>query len=252
MKFEGWIDVSQHETLGVDAQRNNLCVEYVSVTPGSSIVMSDNLTTFLGCYTTADGLILELNGGEFRLGSNATVLNGKAYVKTSSSYSLPNVTKIPEMYDVFGDDVTFKICELNCDNYIKFLEEETAEYQRKVDALPEYNANNKKRDEYINNININKKRIEETTKLKEEKGNIIPLSGAMFMLYGDEIVYLFSGSYEDVMSFCGQYRLQWEIIKYAADNGYKRYNFYGINDVFNPNGKDYGVYLFKKGFNGYD
>ena len=73
----------------------------------------------------------------------------------------------------------------------------------------------------------------------------------MFMLYGDEIVYLFSGSYEDVMSFCGQYRLQWEIIKYAADNGYKRYNFYGINDVFNPKGKDYGVYLFKKGFNGY-
>ena len=155
------------------------------------------------------------------------------------------------MYDVFGDDVTFKICELNCDNYIKFLEEETAEYQRKVDALPEYNSNNKKRDEYINNININKKRIEETTKLKEEKGSIIPLSGAMFMLYGDEIVYLFSGSYEDVMSFCGQYRLQWEIIKYAADNGYKRYNFYGINDVFNPKGKDYGVYLFKKGFNGY-
>lgn len=103
LKFEGWIDVSQHETLGVDAQRNNLCVDYVNVTPGSSIVMSDNLTTFLGCYTTAEGLILELNGGEFRLGSNATVLNGKAYVKTSSSYSLPDVTKIPEMYDVFGD-----------------------------------------------------------------------------------------------------------------------------------------------------
>ena len=71
------------------------------------------------------------------------------------------------------------------------------------------------------------------------------------MLYGDEIVYLFSGSYAEYMSFCGQYRLQWEIIKYAADNGYKRYNFYGIQDVFNPNGKDYGVYEFKKGFGGY-
>ena len=53
------------------------------------------------------------------------------------------------------------------------------------------------------------------------------------------------------MSFCGQYRLQWEIIKYAADNGYKRYNFYGIQDVFNPKGKDRGVYEFKKGFGGY-
>ena len=73
----------------------------------------------------------------------------------------------------------------------------------------------------------------------------------MFILYGDEIVYLFSGSYEEYMKFCGQYRLQWEIIKYAADHGYKRYNFYGIQDVFNPQGKDYGVYEFKKGFGGY-
>ena len=38
---------------------------------------------------------------------------------------------------------------------------------------------------------------------------------------------------------------------FAADNGYKRYNFYGIQDVFNPKGKDYGVYEFKKGFGGY-
>ena len=53
------------------------------------------------------------------------------------------------------------------------------------------------------------------------------------------------------MNQCGQYRLQWEIIKYAADHGYKRYNFYGIQDVFNPQGKDYGVYEFKKGFGGY-
>ena len=73
----------------------------------------------------------------------------------------------------------------------------------------------------------------------------------MFILYGDEIIYLFSGSYAEYMQFCGQYRLQWEIIKYAADHNYKRYNFFGIQDVFNPNGKDRGVYEFKKGFGGY-
>ena len=100
-------------------------------------------------------------------------------------------------------------------------------------------------------IDNNKKKIEEAKELQKEKGNIIPLSGAMFMLYGDEIVYLFSGSYAEYMYFCGQYRLQWEIIKYAADNHYRRYNFYGIQDVFNPNGKDRGVYEFKKGFGGY-
>ena len=87
--------------------------------------------------------------------------------------------------------------------------------------------------------------------IQKEKGDILPLSCAMFILYGDEIVYLFSGSYDEYMSFNGQYRLQWEIISYAADNHYKRYNFYGIKDLFNKDGKDYGVYEFKKGFSGY-
>ena len=38
---------------------------------------------------------------------------------------------------------------------------------------------------------------------------------------------------------------------FLENNNYKRYNFYGIKDVFDKNGKDYGVYEFKKGFNGY-
>lgn len=156
-----------------------------------------------------------------------------------------------DMYDSFKDEVTFKICELNCDTYIGVLEEENKIKREKIEALSDASSNKKKKDTMKFDIENNLKKIEETKKLKEEKGNIIPLSAAMFMLYGDEIVYLFSGSYASLMSFCGQYRLQWEIIKYAADNGYKRYNFYGIQDVFNPKGKDYGVYEFKKGFGGY-
>lgn len=156
-----------------------------------------------------------------------------------------------DMYDYFKDDVTFKICEINLDTYIDVLEDEVKTYTAKIEELSDSSSNKKKKEEMRKNIENNKKKIEETKKLSEEKGNIIPLSAAMFMLYGDEIVYLFSGSYAEYMSFCGQYRLQWEIIKYAADNGYKRYNFYGIQDVFNPQGKDYGVYEFKKGFGGY-
>ena len=88
-------------------------------------------------------------------------------------------------------------------------------------------------------------------KLRQDKGNIIPLSCAMFMLYGDEVIYLSSGSYKEYMQYYGQYAIQWEMIKYACDNKYKRYNFYGLFDVFDRTGKDYGVYEFKKGFNGH-
>ena len=155
------------------------------------------------------------------------------------------------MYDCFKDNTTFKICELNCDTYINVLEEENKVFEDKIANLSDASSNKKKKEEMKKNLEANLKKIEETKKLKKEKGNIIPLSAAMFMLYGDEIVYLFSGSYAEYMSFCGQYRLQWEIIKYAAEHNYKRYNFYGIKDVFDKNGKDYGVYEFKKGFGGY-
>ena len=53
-----------------------------------------------------------------------------------------------------------------------------------------------------------------------------PLSAAMFMLYGDEVVYLFSGSDEQYMKeYNAQYAIQWYMIKYAAEHGYKKYNF---------------------------
>ena len=75
-----------------------------------------------------------------------------------------------------------------------------------------------------------------------------PLSAAMFMLVGSEIVYLFSGSDEQYMhDYNAQYLIQWHIIKYAAKHGFERYNFYGIHGLPNPDTPD-GIYDFKKGF----
>lgn len=156
-----------------------------------------------------------------------------------------------DMFKCFKEDVVFKIVSLNCDTYIETLENENREFERKINELSDGVSNKKKKEVMKNDLEANNRKILETKKLKEEQGNIIPLSGAMFMLYGREIIYLFSGSYDSLMNFCGQYRIQWEIIKYASEHGYDRYNFFGINDVFDPNGKDYGVYEFKKGFNGY-
>lgn len=82
-------------------------------------------------------------------------------------------------------------------------------------------------------------------------GQLTDLSAAMFLLYGDEIIYLFSGSYKPLMYFNAQYAIQWEIIQYAAAHGFKRYNFYGIQGLPNPKSPDYGVYDFKKGFGGH-
>lgn len=86
---------------------------------------------------------------------------------------------------------------------------------------------------------------------EKDISTVLPLSAAMFILYGDEIIYLFSGSDEKYMKdYNAQYLIQWHMIKHAAEHGFKRYNFYGINGLPDPNSKDYGIYDFKKGFGG--
>ena len=82
-----------------------------------------------------------------------------------------------------------------------------------------------------------------------EERVLLPISVAMFMLYGDEITYLFSGSDEKYMKeYNAQYLIQWHMIKYAATHKFKRYNFYGLQALPNESKKGYGIYTFKKGF----
>lgn len=180
---------------------------------------------------------------EFRKITSETS-NRRSFVDKSLKY-------YEEMYDCFKDDVVFLICEINLEEYIKTLMELNENMVSKLNELSDSSSNLKKKEAMKKDIKNNKRKIIEARELIRKKGKIIPLSAAMFVLYGDEVIYLFSGSYTEYMHFCGQYRLQWEIIKYAADKGYKRYNFFGLLEVFDEKGKDYGVYEFKKGFGGY-
>ncbi len=77
--------------------------------------------------------------------------------------------------------------------------------------------------------------------LAESEGK--KLAAGMFMLYGDEVTYLYSGSDAELNKYCGSYALQWYMLRYALENGFKRYNFYGVRPVDGN-----GVYEFKKGF----
>ncbi len=155
------------------------------------------------------------------------------------------------MVKIFKDDLKVLICKLDCNLYLKTLTEEKEQYVEKIKTLSDSSSNKKKKETMKKDISSIDNKIAEVKNLQKEHGDYVMLSGAMFVLYGDEIVYLFSGSYDEYMKYCGQYRLQWEMIEYAAEHNYQRYNFYGIKDVFDKNGKDYGVYEFKKGFNGY-
>ncbi len=70
-----------------------------------------------------------------------------------------------------------------------------------------------------------------------------PVAAAMFIYYGHEVVYLYSGADPTFDRVAGSYAIQWKMLTFAHDNGFKRYNFYGVR----PEAGN-GVYEFKAGF----
>ena len=74
------------------------------------------------------------------------------------------------------------------------------------------------------------------------------IAGGWYIMHGKEIVYLFGASYKPFMKYNSQYLLQQVMIEYAIENGYDKFNFYGIDGNFDKNSKHFGLFDFKRGF----
>lgn len=93
-------------------------------------------------------------------------------------------------------------------------------------------------------------RQKEMENFQQVYGKIIPIAASYFILYEDELIYVSSGAYDTFRKYNGPYAIQWHMMKYALAHGIKRYNFYGTSGDFHEDAIDYGVFEFKKGFNG--
>ena len=93
-----------------------------------------------------------------------------------------------DMYKAFKDKVVFYICELDCDKYITNLEKEIENANERIITLSDSPSNKNRKLSLAQEVKSNTKKIEEAKAIKKEKGNIIPLSAAMFILWGDEVV----------------------------------------------------------------
>lgn len=169
-------------------------------------------------------------------------------------FHVRNISYYQEMYKLFSpkDEVKFFITELNLKKYVERLEAEKKDKEEKITKLSSNKANDGKRKNLEEDIKTLTKRINDSNDIrKEQKKDIITLSGSMFILIQPEIIYLSSGNYEEFLKFNSQYLIQWELIKYGLAHGFKKHNFYGIPANIATHPKDYGIYEFKKGFNGY-
>ena len=168
-------------------------------------------------------------------------------------FSIRKLDYFENMYDLFypRGEIKYLLTKLDLSKHIKMLEEDKNKQLEERDKLSDVKYNDGKRKAIDSAIAGIDKRISHAKELIGKHGKVINLSSSMFIMTDPEIVYLSSGNYEEFMSYNSQYLIQWEMIKYGIEHGFKRYNFYGITGNFDKNDKDYGIYEFKTGFNGF-
>lgn len=77
-----------------------------------------------------------------------------------------------------------------------------------------------------------------------------PVAGALAVRYGGKLWYFYGGSLNSHRNVMPNYLLQWEMIKWAIECGCEIYDFRGVSGDLDKSSPLYGLYRFKKGFNG--
>ncbi len=166
------------------------------------------------------------------------------------------------MWDSLHDDGILKIliAEVDFDEEIKNTEKEIKiledsikerreKYENKTVPMNEKKYHSKQEFEK-NEIKRLKNNIEKTIDMRKKYGEKPILGGILFLIYGKEVLSLYGGSKAELMNFQSAYTLHFAGIKYALENGYDTYNFYGITGDFSEKNPLLGLYLFKKSFGG--
>lgn len=76
------------------------------------------------------------------------------------------------------------------------------------------------------------------------------VAGTLCIRYGDKVWYLYGASSNESRNVMPNYLLQWEMIKWAIESKCRVYDFRGVSGDLSESNPLYGLYRFKKGFNG--
>ena len=84
--------------------------------------------------------------------------------------------------------------------------------------------------------------------LAEYEGQVI--AATLALVTGDKAWYLYGASSNEYRNVMPNYLLQWEMIRWARNRGCSMYDFRGVSGDIDEDNPLYGLYRFKKGFNG--
>ena len=157
-----------------------------------------------------------------------------------------------KMYDVFKPNDIIKVMFVEI-NFKEKLDQDIAKLNELNSKIESEKNKNKVNENLINELvrqteSINKTIKEDKEYIEKYGSKDIPISSGLFMCFGPEVVYLFGANYEEFMNLNGATYLMDQMIKYAIDNNFERYNFYGITGHFETDHPMYGLFDFKRGF----
>ncbi len=171
-------------------------------------------------------------------------------------YSDKSLEYYEHFYDSFGESAEFLIATLNFSEYMSKLQGEQSKVEEILDKLrfglsknPHSEKKQNQMREYSSQFETFEVRKAEARDLIEKYGEEdIVLAGSLFVYTPQETTYLFSGSYTEFNKFYAPALLQKYVMLESIKRGIPKYNFLGIQGVFD--GSD-GVLRFKQNFNGY-
>lgn len=91
---------------------------------------------------------------------------------------------------------------------------------------------------------------ERLKEIEEFKGKEVYVSGAIYIYYGNIGWYFYGASHNILRDTMPNFLMQWSMIQDSIDLGCSVYDFRGVSGDLNPDNPLYGLYKFKKGFNG--
>lgn len=77
-----------------------------------------------------------------------------------------------------------------------------------------------------------------------------PIAGTLAIWFGDKVWYLYGASSNSHRNLMPNYLLQWNMIQWALEKKCRVYDFRGVSGDLSEDNPLYGLYKFKKGFNG--
>lgn len=176
-----------------------------------------------------------------------------------------------QLFDTLGDAAEFFVAYLDVPAYLSSWEQKRdallADIERYEAAIAEIeSANQSGQGQYRSTKKVSRqmadaqekyesslRRIDDARAALDAHGGTgrIPAAAALFVWHERECVYLFSGSDQSLAAFCAPTLVQHKIMCECVERGCSRYNFYGIDGIFDPTSPGYGLIEFKQSFNGY-